>query len=86
MLMNFCVKAGSEREGKGTLAPCVFATGKLPLINKTPSHMHLNTIRDSFKGHKRKMLLESFLKTLYSLLFLQGSHTVSNLAPKTFKF
>lgn len=48
--------------------------------------MHLNTDWDSFKGHKRKMLLESFFKTLHSLHFLQGSHAVSNPAPKTFKF
>lgn len=70
----------------GTQAPCMFARGKSPLINKNPPHMHLNTIWDSFKGHKRKMLLESCLKTLHSLLFLPGSHVVSNLAPKTFKF
>lgn len=84
--MNFCVKAGTERKVIGTQAPCMFARGKSPLINKNPPHMHLNTIWDSFKGHKRKMQLESCLKTLHSLLFLQGSHVVSNLAPKTFKF
>ncbi|EDM17753.1 rCG39688 [Rattus norvegicus] len=32
------------------------------------------------------MLLESFFKTLHSLHFLQGSHAVSNQAPKPFKF
>lgn len=69
--MNFCVKAGTKRKVIGTQTPCMFARGKSPLINKNPPHMHLNTIWDSFKGHKRKMLLESCLKTLQAYSFFR---------------
>lgn len=40
---------------------------KSSLINKTPFHEYLNNIWNSFKQHKRKMILKSFFKTLHSL-------------------